>query len=169
MIVESLVWETNIASSAEEVFSLLAGLRDYDRWLSGSQAYHGILQISDGPIAAGTTYVQPGPFGTRYGRVTSMLPPTELDFEQPMIMRPRLMGSIGIRLFHRIAVNEDGTVRLVRRLELSFQGPVKLLKSPIIRAFVTENERMMKALKAFSEKGRPPSSSLTIRQVLENG
>ncbi|NEI72262.1 hypothetical protein GR212_22005 [Rhizobium lusitanum] len=154
---ESFVWETSIAASADDVFSLLADLRAYDRWLPNSTAYHGTLQISDEPIKVGTTYVEPGPFGTRHGTVTSLIRPGELDFEQPMTMKPRFMGTIGIQLFHRIAV-EGETVRLMRRLELSFHGPVRFLKSPIIRAFMKENDRMMKALKAFAEgERRPPS------------
>jgi hypothetical protein len=67
---DRLRWETEISASAEGVFSLLAELRDYDRWLPRSTAFNGTTQISEGPIAEGTTYIEPGPFGTRNGKVT---------------------------------------------------------------------------------------------------
>jgi hypothetical protein len=42
--------------SAERVFQLLSDLRNYDRWLPGSAAFHGTIAISDGPIAIGTSH-----------------------------------------------------------------------------------------------------------------
>jgi hypothetical protein len=84
-------------------FSLLAGLRNNDRWLPRSTAFNGATKISEGPIAVGTTYIEPGPLGTRYGKVTELDRPTRLNFEQPMTMKPRVLGVIGIRLFHTLA------------------------------------------------------------------
>jgi len=45
-----LKFETEIRASAERAFSLLADLRDYDRWLPRSSAFHGTVTISEGPI-----------------------------------------------------------------------------------------------------------------------
>jgi uncharacterized protein YndB with AHSA1/START domain len=87
-----LIFEADIRASAERVFSLLADLRDYDSWLPASSAFHGTVTISEGPIAV----------GTRRGVVTSMDPPTRLGFEQPMTLKPRVMGVIGIRPSHTL-------------------------------------------------------------------
>jgi Polyketide cyclase / dehydrase and lipid transport len=146
----ALGWEADIAADADEVFSLLVELRDYGRWLPDSSAYHGTLEISDGPIRVGTTYIEPGPLGTRIGRVTKLIRPTALNFEQPMTMRASILGVIGICLFHTISPQGHST-HLVRRLVLSPRGPVKLATPLVVRAFAAENERMMQALKTFAE------------------
>jgi Polyketide cyclase / dehydrase and lipid transport len=145
-----LSWESDIAADADEVFSLLVELRDYHRWLPRSSAYHGTMEISDGPIRLGTTYVEPGPLGTRFGRITKLIRPTALDFEQPMTMRPSFLGVIDICLFHTISPRANAA-HLVRRLVLSPRGPVKLATPLVVRAFKAENERMIQALKTFAE------------------
>jgi uncharacterized protein YndB with AHSA1/START domain len=145
-----LEFEADIDATADRVFSLLADLRGYDRWLPGSQAFHGTVGISDGPIAVGTSYVEPGPLGTRHGVITQMDRPTRLAFEQPMTLKPRLAGVIGIRLSHTLTPNGAST-HLKRELELSPQGPIKLATPFVVKMFRAENERMMRALKAYAE------------------
>lgn len=147
----NLEWNADIAASADEVFSLLVELRDYDRWLPASSSYHGTIRISEGPIQLGTAYIEPGPFGTRVGRITKLARPTDLEFEQPMTMRPSFLGTIGIRLFHTIS-SRPKSVYLVRRLELSPQGPIRIAMPLIVRAFTAENERIMRTLKTFAER-----------------
>jgi uncharacterized protein YndB with AHSA1/START domain len=149
-----LHWETDIHATPERVFSLLADLRDYDRWLPNSSAFRGTHRISDGPIGVGTTYVEPGPFGTRHGKVTEFEPPRRLAFEQPMTGRLEVLGVIGIRL--QMTLTPDGdTVHVCRELELDPRGPVKWLMPAIVPAFRTENTRMMKALKTYAESDQP--------------
>ncbi|MFZ1961673.1 MAG: hypothetical protein WA926_04195 [Methylovirgula sp.] len=145
-----LHWEADIRASAERVFWLLAELRDYDRWLPRSSAFRGTINISEGPIAVGTTYIEPGPFGVRHGNVTEFVPPTRLCFEQPMTAKPKALGTIGIRLFHTLTSGID-TVRLRRELHLEPHGPVKIVTPLVVLAFRAENARMMKMLKAFAE------------------
>ncbi len=145
-----LLWETDIRASAEQVFSLLAELRDYDRWLPRSSAFKGTTDISDGPIAAGTTYVESAPLGTRYGKVTMFERPTQLNFEQPMTMKPRVLGVLEIRLFHTLTPGEAG-VHLVRRAQLSTSGPMKFAMPIVLRSVRSETERMLRALKTFAE------------------
>ncbi len=145
-----LTFEADIRASAERVFSLLADLRDYDRWLPASAAFHGTVRISDGPIAVGTTYIEPGPLGTRHGVVTEMIRPTRLAFEQPMTSKPRLLGVIGIRLWHTLTPNGP-SVHLLRELELSPQGPIRLAMPLVVPMFRAENARMMNTLKAYAE------------------
>jgi uncharacterized protein YndB with AHSA1/START domain len=145
-----LRFERLIGANTESVFALLADLRDYDRWLPRSQAFHGTSRISEGPVGVGTTYVEDSPFGIRRGTVTGFVPPTFLNFEQPMQLKPAFFGEIGIKLFHVLAPQREG-VHLLRRLELSPKGFVSPLVPLIAQAFRAENERMMTALKSFAE------------------
>jgi uncharacterized protein YndB with AHSA1/START domain len=145
-----LNFETEIRASAESVFALLVDLRNYDRWLPRSSAFHGTTEISDGPIGVGTTYIEPGPTGVRRGRITEYDPPTRLGFEQPMTMKPRVAGIIDIRLAHSLTPSAD-SVHLQRTIFLAFSGPVRFVQPLVKRSFVTENNRMMKALTAYAE------------------
>lgn len=146
----TLRFEIEIAADPDRVFSLLAGLRDYDRWLPGSGVFRGTSSISPGPIAVGTTYVETSPFGVRNGRVTAFDPPHRLDFEQPMTLHPALLGTIGIRLFHELAAIGNNT-QVRRRLELDPRGPVRGFMPIVARMFAAENRRMLLKLKAAAE------------------
>ena len=143
-------WSIEIACAPERLFDLLADLRAYEQWLPRSSAFHGTMDITPGAVAAGTRYVEPGPFGTRHGAVTRFERSVTLDFEQPMTMKPPALGRIGIRVFHRIDATPDGA-RLTRRLELTPSGPIRFVWPLIARAFVAENERMMPLIKAAAE------------------
>jgi uncharacterized protein YndB with AHSA1/START domain len=145
-----LRFERLIGANAESVFALLADLRDYDRWLPRSHVFHGTSRISEGPVGVGTTYVEDSPFGIRRGTVTGFVPPSILNFKQPMQLKPAFFGAIGIKLFHVLAPQRQG-VHLLRRLELSPQGLVTPLMPLVAQAFRMENERMMTALKTFAE------------------
>jgi len=145
-----LRFERVIRASAERVFTLLVELRDYDRWLPPSAAFHGATSISGGPIGVGTTYVEQSPIGVRRGVLTALVRPTALNFEQPMTLKPAIFGGIGIKLFHTLTPDADA-VHLFRRLELTPHGPAALFMPLVISAFRAENERMMNALAAFAE------------------
>jgi uncharacterized protein YndB with AHSA1/START domain len=150
-VVIELPFEADIQASAERVFALLADLRNYGQWLPASSAFYGTTEISEGPIDVGTTYVERSPVGIRHGVLTALVRPTRLNFEQPMTLKPRLLGSIGIKLSHTLTP-AAGAVHVLRRLELEPHGPVALLMPLILRAFRAENERMMRTLKAFAER-----------------
>jgi uncharacterized protein YndB with AHSA1/START domain len=144
-------FERLIRADAGFVFALLADLRDYDRWLPRSTAFRGTSRISEGLIGIGTTYIEESPFGVRHGTVTGFVPPTILNFEQPMRLRKApFFGEIGIKLFHTLTPQGDG-VRVLRQLQLAPKGLVTLFMPIIARAFRAENERMMTALKSFAE------------------
>jgi len=145
-----LRFETDIRASADRVFSLMADLRDYDRWLPKSTSFRGTTKISDGPIGVGTTYVEPSLLGTRHGTVTAFEPPTRLDFDQPMTGNPAFTGVIGIRMFNTLTPGSD-SVHLLRVLQLSPQGIVSVFMPLAVPAFRAENERVLKRLKAFAE------------------
>ena len=146
----ALRFEAEIQASAERVFALLADLRDYDRWLPRSRAWRGTSHVSPGPIRVGTTYVEPGAFGVRHGRVTEFDPPTRIGFEQPMTPKRRAFGVIGIRLAHTLTPEGRG-VLLLRVLELEPRGPVRVAMPLLVAPFRAENARMMRALTAFAE------------------
>jgi uncharacterized protein YndB with AHSA1/START domain len=156
--VTELRWEIDVHASADRVFSLLAGLRDYDKWLPPSSSFRGTVKISEGPIAVGTTYVEPSPLGTRYGRVTVYEPPQRLDFEQPMTLRPRLLGVLGIRVSHTLTPDGE-SVHLVRVLKVAPNGPVRFFMAPVIRAFTAENIRLMNAIKTVAERDAVPGDA----------
>lgn len=143
-------WSVTIAAPAELVFDTIADLRAYDDWLPRSSAFHGTTILTDGPVTVGTRYVEPGPFGTRHGIVTRCSRPKRLDFEQPMTMRPALLGVIGITLTHEIEPAGPDT-RLRRRLDLAPNGPARWFAPLLDRAFRAENERMLPILKQACE------------------
>jgi hypothetical protein len=145
-------FERLIRADAGFVFALLADLRDYDRWLPRSTAFHGTSRISEGPVRIGTTYIEESPVGVRHGTVTGFVPPTILNFEQPMQLKPAFSGEIGIKLFHTLTPQGE-RVQVLRQLQLTPKGPVALLMPIIARAFRAENERMMDRLKTFAEAG----------------
>jgi hypothetical protein len=98
----------------------------------------------------GTTYVEASPIGVRNGTLIRVVRPTQLDFEQPMTLKPPVLGVIGIKLFQTLTPMGD-SVHVLRRLELTPSGPVALLTPIVTKAFRVENERMMRTLKAFAE------------------
>jgi hypothetical protein len=111
--------------------------------------------FSEGPIGVGTTYVEPGPFGVRHGQVvTEFVPPARLSFEQPMSLKPKAFGVIGIQLFHTLTQGA-GSVQVQRELQLKPRGIVRWMMPLIVPAFRAENERMMRALKVYAEGDRP--------------
>lgn len=150
-----LEFETEINASAESVYTLLVDLRNYDRWLPRSSAYHSTTEISGDAIGVGTTYIEPGPTGVRRGIITEYDPPTRLGFEQPMTMKPRGAGVVHIRLAHALTP-AAGSVRLRRTVHLAFSGPVRFAWPLVKRSFVIENDRMLSALKAYAEAEATP-------------
>jgi len=124
---------------------LLAEPRDYDRWLPGSLAFHGTLNISEGPITVGT-YMEPGPLGV----IMEMDRPTRLALEQPMRLRPPALGVIGIKLFHTLTP-KGSSLHLLRALELSPRGLVRLGMPFVVKMFRIEDKRIMGTLKAYAE------------------
>ncbi len=145
-----LRFDYEIAANADRIFSLLAQLRDYDRWLPRSSAFHGASSISDGPINVGTTYTEESPFGICRGVVTAYDPPTQLDFHQPMTLRPALLGWIDILVSH--VLTQSGQITRVQRcIELSPGGLARLFMPIIACLFSVENRRMCDRLKIVAE------------------
>lgn len=146
--------DVDIDASAETVFGVLADLRGYDAWLTGSRSYAGTVEVSGGTVGLGTTYTEPGPFGVRQGMVTEYEPPTRLTFGQPMTMKPRFLGTIGISVALELTELTPTSVHLSRVVTLTVDWPLKLVRPLVVRQFRTESERTLAALKEYAESGR---------------
>jgi uncharacterized protein YndB with AHSA1/START domain len=105
--------EADILCPVEKVFDLIIDFRGQDRWLTGSSAFHGTTQISSNPVALGTTYREPGPFGVRNGTVTEFERPTKITFHQPMTVKLRA-GVVDVVV--RYTLTQQGAATHVRRV-----------------------------------------------------
>jgi hypothetical protein len=139
---------------AERVFDAIVDLRGYGRWLDSSADYAGTTEISTDPIAAGTTYVEHSGVGVRRGTVAELLPPFLVTFDQPMTMRPKLFGVIGIQVTYSLTPSREG-VRLDRLVTVELPWQLKLAAPLVVARFRKESERTVQALKAFVEASGP--------------
>src|SRR4051812_40679722 len=148
-----LSFETEIQASADEVFALIADLRGYDRWLPRSGEFQGTTAISDGPIGAGTPYVEVASSGVRHGTVTEFEPPARIAFHQPMTLKPRLAGVVDIVAAYALTPRGDSAVHVRRDLTLDLPPALKAAQPLVLRRFRRENERTLAALKVAAERG----------------
>src|SRR4051812_27918276 len=85
------IWlTTRIRGSAEDTFEAITDLRGYGRWLDLSADYPGTVDITQGPVQAGTEYTERSRLGVRRGVITALRAPEHVVFHQPMTLRPRL-------------------------------------------------------------------------------
>jgi uncharacterized protein YndB with AHSA1/START domain len=141
--------EADIGCAADTIFDLIIDFQGQDRWLTGSSAYHGTMEISSDPVALGTTYREPGPFGVRHGRVTEFERPTAVTFHQPMTMRLHA-GTVDVVMRYTLTPG-DGSTRVKRLVTLGIPWSLKVLRPVLIREFRTESTRTLLALKAYAE------------------
>jgi uncharacterized protein YndB with AHSA1/START domain len=146
-----LVFEADVARPVETVFDALVDLPGYGKWLDSSSAYAGTTEVSTDPVAAGTTYTERSPSGTRHGTVSEFDRPSLVTFHQPMTMRPRLLGVIDIHVSYTLAPTPTGThVTRVVRLTLPWQ--LRLAQPLVLHQFDSESRRTMDALAAFASR-----------------
>lgn len=103
----------DISCPAEKIFDLIIDFRGQDRWLTTSSAFHGTTEISSDPVALGTTYRVPGPFGVRNGTVTELERPARITFHQPMTMRLHA-GTVDVTLRYTLTPDSGSCVTHVR-------------------------------------------------------
>lgn len=156
--------ETLIDEDRGLIFDILIDLRHYDLWLPPSLVFRGTTSISDGPIRPGTTYLETSLWGARHGTILQAERPSRISYRQPMTLRPDWLGTIDIRIDDRLTPVGAAT-RLTRTLKLGFQGPVRLLRVAVARAFEVEIERMHARLKAYAEAMPRPSGDRHPRDV----
>lgn len=105
--------EADIRCSAEWIFDAIIDFSGQGRWLTRSSALRGTVDVSSNPVALGTTYREPGPFGVRNGKVTEFERPTKITFHQPMTMRLHA-GVVDVTLRYTLA--PQGASTHVRRV-----------------------------------------------------
>lgn len=100
--------QADIECSAEEIFEVTVDARGQDRWLKRSSAFRGTVDISANPVAPGTTYREPGPFGVRNGTVTEFERASKITFDQPMTMRLHA-GTVDVSLRYILSKGAEST------------------------------------------------------------
>ena len=141
--------EADIRCPADTIFDMITDFGGQDRWLTRSSAYHGTMEVSTDPVALGTTYREPGPFGVRHGRVTEFERPTAITFHQPMTMRLHA-GTVDVIMCYNLTPGA-GSTHVRRVVTLGIPWSLKLLQPVLIRAFRTESTRTLLSLKAYAD------------------
>jgi uncharacterized protein YndB with AHSA1/START domain len=142
--------EADIRCPAEKIFDVITDFTGQDRWLAKSSAFHGTTPVSPGPVAVGTTYREPGPFGVRNGTVTEVERPTKVTFHQPMSMKLRA-GTIDVTVRYTLTP-AAGSTHVTRLVTLGVPRSLRLLQPLLIRAFRQESRRTLLALKAYTDR-----------------
>jgi Polyketide cyclase / dehydrase and lipid transport len=142
--------EADIHCSATEIFDLIIDFRGQDRWLARSSAFRGTTEISSDPVALGTTYREPGPFGVRNGTVTEFERPVSITFHQPMTLKLHA-GTADVTMRYTLTPGAEST-HVTRVVALGVPRSLRLLRPLLEHAFRTESERTLLALKAYADK-----------------
>lgn len=141
--------EVDIDCSAEVIFDLIIDFGGQDRWLSGSSAFHGTHDISSDPVALGTTYREPGPFGMRHGEVTEFGRPTRITFHQPMTLKLHA-GTLDVTVRYTLTPGSSST-HVRRVVTLGIPWPLRIFQPVLAREFRVESGRTLHALKAYAD------------------
>jgi uncharacterized protein YndB with AHSA1/START domain len=144
-----LACEADIRCPADTIFDLIVDFRGQHRWLGKSSAFRGTHDVSSDPVALGTTYREPGPFGVRHGTVTEYERPTRLAFHQPMTGRFRT-GTIDVLLRYTLTPGSEST-HVRRAVTLEVPRPFMLVQLVLVRAFAHESRRTLGALKTYAD------------------
>ena len=146
---------TPIAAPPTTTFALITDLPGYNSWLPRSNAYKGTTEVSDVPIQEGSTYIEKGSSGTRYGRVLLL---NEEDrhvrFAQPMKMKPTFLGQeTGITVDMKVDEAAEGECSVVvREVTLEFPWIMGLFEGRLMAHFETETNRVMEMMKKRLEE-----------------
>lgn len=153
-LTRTIVVKTPIAATPSKTFSLIIDLPGYNTWLPSSPAFKGTTEVSETPIRAGSTYVENGPAGTRYGTVTLLDEgDRHVRFSQPMKMKPAFLGvEIDITVDMKVleAAEADGSV-VVREVTLVFPWVMGLIIGSVAGQFEVEIKRTMEVMKRHLE------------------
>jgi len=129
----------------EAVFRLIADLANYHRWLPPSKTYAATVDISDTPIQAGTTYRDKNTSNVLLGEVRAYSPYSLIVFHQGTEKK-----SLDITIRYELSPSGNGT-RLERTTTITTFGVLRLLQPIVVGQIRQENERTIRALKAYLE------------------
>jgi uncharacterized protein YndB with AHSA1/START domain len=144
-----LACEADIRCSAQTIFDLIVDFRGQDRWLGKSSAFRGTRDISSDPVALGTTYREPGPFGVRHGTVIEFEPPSRVAFHQPMTGHLHT-GTIDVLMRYTLSAGPEST-HVRRVVTIDIPRSLVLFRPIVVRAFAHESRRTLLALKAHAD------------------
>jgi hypothetical protein len=142
-----------VEGSPEFIFDLIADIPNYGRWLSGSDEFGGIRDVSPYPVCLGTTFLDAGPAGQWHCSVTGFDPPKYIAFHHTMRLKQGpVTASIDVHIQYTFEPVERATY-VIRALDLTLQVPglLKVAESLIMWAFRKENERILAELKRYVE------------------
>jgi hypothetical protein len=158
------VFKAKIEGPPEFIFSFIADMPNYGRWLPGSDAFGGTTEVSPYPVRLGTTYLDAGPAGQRPGSVTEYEFPTRIGFHHTMLLKRGLLkADIDVHILYSLVPTAGGT-SVVRALDLIIQMPglLKIAEPFVLLAFRKENLRILAELKRHVEaQTKPPESTRT--------
>lgn len=145
-----------IAADPAKVFATITDLRGYNTWLPPSDAFKGTTDISDGPIAVGTRYVEPSPNGTRYGTVTALdAAGRRVRFHQPLRAWPEMLGvEIDIQVDMRVVDGAGGGSVVEREVVLGIPWMMRPMGGFLEGKVEAEGQRVLGAMKKYLE-GKP--------------
>ncbi|RFU26949.1 hypothetical protein B7463_g9388, partial [Scytalidium lignicola] len=153
MHLEPVYLKITINASAPIIFATIIDLPAYSTWLEESGVFKGTTEVSDVPVREGTTYIETGPAGVRYGTVTELQEPSKVTFAQPMTLKPVFLGLIiGVRVRMTINEEEGGGSLLERTVDLDLPWILWPFQSIIREMFRKESQRTMDKLKVWIEK-----------------
>jgi hypothetical protein len=148
-------YTSNVAASPVLVFSLLADMPGYGRWLPPSGQFTSTTDVEPYPVRLGTRYRdgRPGESGKNWrGSVTGFRPPGSIDFHHVIQVR-QLRATIDVHIHYALEEYDQGSTAVTRWLVLDFSMPTifRPLRSAITSRFHKENLRTMAALAAYAQ------------------
>lgn len=147
------VFKTRIEGPRELIFSLIADMPNYGRWLPGSGAFGRTTEVEPYPVRLGTTYLDAGPAGQRPGSVTEYEFPSRIGFHHTMLLKKGLLrADIDVHILYKLEPDDTGT-SVIRALDLVIRMPglLKIVEPAVLLAFRKENLRILPELKRHVE------------------
>ena len=143
----------DIEAPRETIFTLIADLARYDRWLPGSRVFGGMTQVSSAATGVGTTYAD----GPMRGSITEFNPPERITFEQAMPVKVLLLtGKMDVRVRYTLeAMGSDGqATHVMREVTFNLHGILRAVQPLVAGTIRRESGRLLKAMKGYVESGK---------------
>ena len=139
---------TVIERPVDVVFERLADVPDYGRWMHRTGLFRRCRLTSEGPVRAGTTYLDATRMGTFTGEVTEFSPPSRLAFRETLEWFGAPMTEAGPE--YRLEADDDATV--VHHVAVGeLYGWFRLMKPAAALMAKVERTRTLRSLKRSLE------------------